>query len=186
MNKKQKLEHLKQKVEGDPDLPFKAEATTLVFGEGPINPKVLFIGEAPGKNEDLTGRPFIGSAGKILEELINSIGLTRQDVYITSVIQYRPPKNRDPKPQEIAAFQPYVDKQIKLLNPKIIVTLGRFSLAKFLPNSKIAEQHGKPTQINWQGLYLTIIPMYHPAAIIYNQKLKQTLKDDFQIVKEYL
>lgn len=186
MTKLQRLEQLKKKVEQDKNLPFIEEATTLVFGEGSENPKVLFIGEAPGKNEDLTGRPFIGAAGKTLSELITSIGLTREEVYITSVIQYRPPKNRDPKPQEIALFEPYLDEQINILNPKIIVTLGRFSLSKFLPNSKIADQHGKPTQLNWQELDFTIIPMYHPAAIIYNQKLKQTLKDDFQIIKQYL
>ncbi len=186
MNKRQLLEELKNKVESDPSLPFKEEAHTLVFGEGSENPKVLLLGEAPGKNEDLTGRPFIGAAGKILSELIESIGLTREEVYITSVIQYRPPKNRDPKPLEIMQFQPYLDEQIKVLNPKIIVTLGRFSLAKFLPTSKIADVHGKPQQILWEGINLTIIPMYHPAAIIYNQKLKQTLKEDFQIIKEYL
>jgi DNA polymerase len=181
-----KLEKLKQQVKADKNLPFREEATNLVFGEGPENPTVMLIGEAPGKNEDLTGRPFIGSAGKILVELIESVGLTREQVYITSVIQYRPPKNRDPKPQEIALFQPYVDQQIKLLNPKIIVTLGRFSLSKFLPNAKIAEVHGKPQEIIWEGLKLIIVPMYHPAAIIYNQKLKQTLKEDFQVIKNFI
>ncbi len=181
-----KLEKLKQQVKADKNLPFRDEATNLVFGEGPENPTVMLIGEAPGKNEDLTGRPFIGSAGKILVELIESVGLTREQVYITSVIQYRPPKNRDPKPQEIALFQPYVDQQIKLLNPKIIVTLGRFSLSKFLPNAKIAEVHGKPQEIIWEGLKLIIVPMYHPAAIIYNQKLKQTLKEDFQVIKNFI
>lgn len=186
MNNKVKLAELKNKVENDKTLPFHAEATMLCFGEGSENPKVLFLGEAPGKNEDLTGRPFIGSAGKILTELIESVGLTREEVYITSVIQYRPPKNRDPKPEEIALFQPYVDQQIKLLNPKIIVTLGRFSLHKFLPNAKIGEFHGKPQEIIWEGLKLIIIPMYHPAAIIYNQKLKQTLKEDFLVIKKFI
>lgn len=181
-----KLKELEQQVKTDKNLPFRDEATNLVFGEGPENPTLMLIGEAPGKNEDLTGKPFIGSAGKILVELIESIGLTREEVYITSVIQYRPPKNRDPKPHEIALFQPYLDQQIKLLNPKIVVTLGRFSLSKFLPNEKIGEVHGKPQEIIWEGLKLIIIPMYHPAAIIYNQKLKQTLKEDFLIIKKYL
>ncbi len=186
MSKKKKLEELRKRVEQDESLPFRSEAHNLVFGEGSEHPKLLLLGEAPGKNEDLTGRPFVGSAGKILDQLIENIGLTRDDVYITSVLQYRPPKNRDPKPKEIALFQPYLDEQIKILNPQIIVTLGRFSLAKFLPTAKIAEVHGKPQKVLWEGKEITIIPMYHPAAIIYNQKLKQTLKDDFQVIQDCL
>lgn len=186
MDKTILLRNLKDRVEKDLSLPFKDTATTLVFGEGSANPKILFIGEAPGKNEDLTGRPFIGSAGKILSELIESIGLTRDQVYITSVLQYRPPKNRDPKPEEIKLFAPYLDEQIKILDPKIIVTLGRFSLAKFLPEAKIAEVHGMPQNIKLNGKSVVVIPMYHPAAVIYRQNLKQTLKDDFQVIKKYL
>lgn len=186
MTKQQKLEKLRNKVLLDKNLPFSDTANNLVFGAGSDNPKVLFIGEAPGKNEDLQGLPFIGSAGKILSELIESIGLTRDEVYITSVLQYRPPKNRDPKPQEIELFKPYLDEQIEILDPKVIVTLGRFSLAKFLPNAKIAEVHGKPQKIELNGKEVVIIPMYHPAAIIYNQRLKSTLKDDFQVIKKYL
>src|SRR3954470_10920398 len=109
MNKKQQLDDLKQKVLSDNTLPFKDSATNLVFGMGSPDPKVLFLGEAPGKNEDLTMIPFNGAAGKVLDELLNSISLKREDIYISSIVQYRPPKNRDPKPLEIAAFQPYLD-----------------------------------------------------------------------------
>lgn len=182
MSKSKQLAKLKQKIESDKTLPFRKEATNLVFGQGPDNPKILLLGEAPGKNEDLTGIPFNGAAGKILIELLDSVGLKREDVYITSVVQYRPPKNRDPKPKEIEAFKPYLDEQLKLLNPKIIITLGRFSLAKFLPNEKIAQIHGKPKITTWEGKRITIIPMYHPAAVIYNPKLKETLKKDIQII----
>jgi DNA polymerase len=185
-NKKEQLEKLKKKVEADKDLPFREDAHNLCFGEGSVDPKVLFLGEAPGKNEDLTGIPFNGAAGRVLNELLESINLTREEVYITSVVQYRPPKNRDPKPLEIIAFQPYLDEQIKILSPKVIVTLGRFSLAKFLPTSKIADLHGKPQQILWQGNKITIIPQYHPAAVLYRQNMKQTLKEDFQVIKNFI
>lgn len=184
--KKKLLDQLKKKVEDDSNLPFRAEATNLCFGQGSENPKVLFIGEAPGRNEDLTGIPFNGAAGKILDELLESINLKREEVYITSVVQYRPPKNRDPKPAEIEAFRPYLDEQINILNPKIIVTLGRFSLAKFLPTYRIADVHGKPQTILCEGREITIVPMYHPAAVIYNQKLKPTLISDFQVIKNFL
>ncbi len=186
MNKIDQLNQLQKRILADKNLPFVETANNLVFGAGSIDPKVLFLGEAPGKNEDLQGLPFIGSAGKILSELIESIGLTRDEVYITSVLQYRPPKNRDPKPAEIELFAPYLDEQIKILDPKVIITLGRFSLTKFLSNAKIGEVHGMPQKVKWNGKEIIIIPMYHPAAIIYNQKLKETLKKDFQIIKEYL
>jgi DNA polymerase len=184
--KKLQLEKLKQKVLQDDNLPFKFDANNLVFGAGSENPKILFLGEAPGKNEDLTMIPFNGAAGKILDELLSSINLNREQIYITSLVQYRPPKNRDPKPLEIALFQPYLDEQLNILNPKIIVTLGRFSLQKFLPNTKIAEVHGKPQKIVWNKKKRVIIPMYHPAAVIYRRSLKVTLIKDFQIVKEFI
>ncbi len=186
MTKLKLLNELKSKILADKSLPFADTATHLVFGEGSIDPKVLFLGEAPGKNEDLTGKPFIGSAGKLLSELIESIGLTREEVYITSVLQYRPPKNRDPKPLEIKQFEPYLDEQIKILDPKVIATLGRFSLAKFLPDAKIAEVHGKPHKIKWNQKEITIIPMYHPAAVLYRRNLQKTLEEDFQIIKNYI
>ena|SRR5581483_10620476 len=182
MTKQQKLDQLKLR-EQQADLPLKENASNIVFGEGSPEAQVFFLGEAPGKNEDLQGRPFVGSAGKILDQLIASIGLNRDQVYITSVLRYRPPKNRDPKPAEIAAVQPFLDEQIKIIQPKIIATLGRYSLKKFLPEAKIAQVHGQPQKIKWNNLDLIIIPLYHPAAIIYNRKLQQTLEEDFKVIK---
>lgn len=183
--KTSKLQQLRDREE-KADLPLKNTAKNLVFGEGNPDAKVMFIGEAPGKNEDLQGLPFIGSAGKILTKLIESIDLKREEVYITSILRYRPPKNRDPKPDEIVATQPFLDQQIKIIHPKIIVTLGRYSLKKFLPEAKIAQVHGISEKIKWQGMDLIIIPMYHPAAIIYNRKLQQTLEEDFKTIARQL
>ncbi len=170
----------------DKTLPLRETATNLVFGEGPADALVYFLGEAPGRFEDLSGRPFVGRAGKLLEELLESIGLTRDQVYITSVLRYRPPQNRDPKPEEIAAFAPFVDEEIKIISPKVIVTLGRFSLNKFLPDKKIGEVHGQVFDINFQGLKLKVIPMYHPAAGLRRKEILEILKKDFLVIKTYL
>lgn len=186
MNKQPLLDALKQKALKDNSLPLKETANSLVFGEGSINPKIYFLGEAPGRNEDLQGRPFIGQAGKLLDKLFASIGLSREDVFITSVLWYRPPGNRDPLPEEIAAFKKYLDEQIKIIDPQIIVTLGRFSLNKFLPDVKIGEVHGKPQEINLNGKRVTVVPMYHPAAGLRNGKLLETLKKDFLILKDLI
>lgn len=150
-------------------------ATNLVFGEGSPDAEVAFIGEAPGKQEDLTGRPFIGAAGKFLGEMLESIGLKREDVYITSILKYRPPNNRDPKPQEKEAFMPYLLSQLEVIQPKLIVTLGKHGTNCFLPELQISRVHGKPQ--SWQGR--TILPLYHPAAALYNNGMRQTLIDDF-------
>lgn len=185
MNKLKKLQRLRLE-EIAADLPLKDTATNIVFGEGSPDAQVFLLGEAPGRNEDLQGRPFVGSAGRILDKLIESIGLKRGDVYITSVLRYRPPRNRDPKPSEIASVQPFLDQQIKIIKPKIIATLGRYSLKKFLPDAKIAQVHGVPQKIKWQGLDLTIIPLYHPAAVIYNRNLQKTLEEDFKVIANKL
>lgn len=184
--KKIQLEKLKEQELQDKSLPLKNTATHLVFGEGNTNAQVFFLGEAPGQQEDLSGKPFVGQAGKILNQLLESIGLKREDVFITSVLHYRPPKNRDPKPLEITAFQKYVDGQIEIIDPKIIVTLGRHSLKKFLPNSSIAAVHGQPQKINWRGKVFTIIPMYHPAAVLYRRKLQKVLEADFKTIAKAL
>jgi uracil-DNA glycosylase len=185
MKKQKALDTLKQKEQAA-DQHLKDTAKNLVFGEGSPDAKVFFLGEAPGRNEDEKGLPFVGSAGRILDKLIESIGLKREDVYITSVLRYRPPKNRDPKHSEILATQPFLDEQIKIIQPKIIATLGRYSLKKFLPEAKIADVHGKPQKIKWESLDLVIIPLYHPAAVIYNRKLQQTLEEDFRSIAQEL
>lgn len=185
MDKKVLLEKLRQEMI-KANLPFKEAANNLVFGEGNPDAKVFFLGEAPGKNEDLTGKPFVGQAGKILDQLIESIGLKREDVFISSVLHYRPPKNRDPKPKEIDSEAPFVDKQISIINPKIIVPLGRFSLKKFLPEQTISSAHGNPQRVDWQGKTIVVVPMYHPAAVLYKRSLLQVLLKDFLEIKKYL
>lgn len=159
-----------------PDLAKSAKH--LVFGEGNPDARIIFIGEAPGKNEDITGRPFVGAAGKFLSELLDSIGLKREDVYITSILKYRPPNNRDPKPEEKAAFWPYLSAQLEVIQPQLIVTLGRHSTNCFLPDVQISKVHGQPLQ--WQGY--TLLPLYHPAAALYNGSMRQTLIEDFAVI----
>lgn len=158
------------------------QATHLVFGEGNPDAAIVFIGEAPGKQEDLTGLPFIGAAGKFLQELLESINLKREDVYITSILKYRPPKNRDPKPDEKAAFWPYLQAQLEVIQPKLVVTLGRHGLNCFLPDLQIGKVHGQLQS----GQKWAILPVYHPAAALYDRSLRQTLFDDFQKIDSYL
>jgi uracil-DNA glycosylase len=167
--------------------PLRTTATQPVPGEGNPDAKIFFIGEAPGKNEDLTGRPFIGQAGKVLTELLASVGLQREDVFITSIEKFRPPNNRVPTPEEIMACFPYLEKQIEIIQPKIIVTLGRYALQRMLqwetgtdvaPPS-MAEYHGKKIVSKKGFLYL---PLYHPAAMLYNRKLAETMKHDFALI----
>jgi DNA polymerase len=157
-------------------------ATNLVFGEGNPNANVIFIGEAPGKNEDLTGRPFIGAAGKFLDELLDGIGLKREDIYITSILKYRPPNNRDPKPEEKADFMPYLSAQLEVIEPQLIVTLGRHSTNCFLPDVQISKVHGQP--LKWEGY--TLLPLYHPAAALYNGNMRSILIDDFAAIAKLI
>lgn len=165
-----------------PDLA--AQATQLVMGSGNPNANILFIGEAPGKKEDEQGVPFIGAAGKFLDTMLAAAGMNRDDVYITNIVKYRQPNNRDPKPAEKAAFLPFLLKQIDIIQPKVIITLGRHSMEYFLPDQKIGHIHGQPRQIKLGGKDYTIIPLFHPAAALYNGSLRQTLLDDFVSVTE--
>lgn len=146
----------------------------VVPGEGAENPEIVFIGEAPGWHEDQQGRPFVGPAGQFLEELLASIGMTREQVYICNIIKCRPPGNRDPLPTEIEACQPWLDRQLELLNPRMIVTLGRYSMARLFPGESISKIHGKERR---QGDTICYA-MYHPAAALHQQKLRQTIMDD--------
>lgn len=138
--------------------------TRAVPGEGPVNAEIMFIGEAPGRNEDLQGRPFVGQAGKLLEELLDEIGLSRDDVWIGNVVKCRPPGNRDPQPEEIAACAGYLERQIELLQPKLIATLGRFSMEKFFPGARITRVHGQARRDGSRVL----IPLFHPAYVLRN------------------
>lgn len=179
-NKKNLLEQVRAEIIKNNVCPDLAQsATNLVMGDGNLSAELLFVGEAPGKNEDLTGLPFVGQAGKFLDEMLASIDLKREDIYITNIVKYRPPNNRDPLPDEKSAFWPYLLKQIEIIKPKVIVTLGRHSLEYFLPGEKITQIHGSLMQVNINAP-LYILPLYHPAAALYNGGLRQTLMDDFK------
>lgn len=153
-----------------------------VPGEGPENAQLVFIGEGPGFHEDQQGRPFVGAAGHFLEELLEDIGLTREDVYICNVIKCRPPGNRDPLPEEIEACKPFLDKQIEIISPQMIVTLGRFSMERYFQGAKISQIHGQPRRIGGIIYY----PMYHPAAALHQPKWRQLVKDDMSKIPQLL
>ena len=156
--------------------------THSVPGEGPEKSDILLIGEGPGFHEDQQGRPFVGPSGKLLDDLLGLIGLSRPDVYIANVVKCRPPNNRDPLPEEIKACRKYLDRQIRLLDPKVIVTLGRFSLIRFLPQETISKVHGQPRL--WGHRY--IFPMYPPAAALHQGNLRHVLEEDMRKLSELL
>ena len=150
----------------------------FVPGEGDLDAKVMFIGEAPGQKEDELGRPFVGAAGKFLEEMLGLVDLKREDVYISNIVKQRPPSNRDPLPDEISAHVPFLRRQIEVINPKVIALLGRHSMNEFLPGvGTISQVHGRAFRRKDGRVY---VPLYHPAAALYNADLKQTLIDDFK------
>jgi DNA polymerase len=239
------LDELKKLIERDNPCPELSEgASRMVFGSGSVNADVVFVGEAPGKNEDLSGEPFVGASGKVLDELLASVQLKREEVYITSILKHRPPNNRDPKPAEKTAFWPYLLKQLAILQPKLLVTLGRHSGQAFLKDLRIGADHGHPKQMrliypsdkidlqNDDGVGLMqddgeqrtepyentvtgvaqlstqqqsarngrvgssadkqtvspviILPLYHPAAALYNGSLRATLFQDFQVIPKLL
>jgi DNA polymerase len=157
-------------------------ATNLVFGAGNIDAEICFIGEAPGKNEDILGLPFVGASGKFLDQMLEAIDLSRDQVYITNIVKYRPPDNRDPFPEEKTAFLPFLYKQLEIINPKLIVTLGRHSLNCFFPELTISTVHGKPQKLEGRLL----LPLFHPAAALYNGFLKKTLISDFKQIPSIL
>lgn len=159
-----------------------AGATQLVFGDGSANADLVFIGEAPGKNEDEQGLPFVGAAGKFLNEMLAGIGLERADVYITNIVKYRPPNNRDPLPEEKAAFLPFLRAQLDVIKPKLVVTLGRHSMDSLLPGLTISKCHGQAKRFNGQ----VYMPLFHPAAALYNGGMRQTLIDDFNKIPKVL
>jgi len=163
-----------------------------VIGEGSHAANIMIIGEAPGKKEAMTGKPFCGASGKILDQLLARIGLDRTTVYVTNVVKDRPPENRDPTLGEIELYTPFLDRQIDIIQPKVIATLGRFSMAyimqKFDPtwNEPIGAAHGKEVRVKVSYGEITILPLYHPAATIYNQKLRATFFDDGEKLRKYL
>jgi len=181
--KQAELEQIKADIISRNVCPDLAEqANNVVMGEGSVDSDVMFIGEAPGKKEDETGLPFIGASGKFLDQMLLAAGMDRSEVFITSIVKYRPPNNRDPSKAEKAEFLPYLLRQIDVIQPKVIVPLGRHGMEFFLPGVTIGDIHGQPQQIDLQGRNITIMPLYHPAAALYNARLRQTLIDDFMKV----
>lgn len=194
MSKQDELDKIKQRILDDKVCPeLAAQATQLVFGDGNPGAKLVFIGEAPGKNEDLQGKPFVGAAGKFLDEMLASIGLKREDIYITNIVKYRPPNNRDPFPEEKKAFLPYLQAQLEVIQPVMVATLGRHSLGCFLPDLQISAVHGQPKRLRLKfkhddgaGFPIVILPLFHPAAALYNGGMRSTLLDDFARVPAVL
>ena len=162
-----------------------------VIGEGSHEAKIMFVGEAPGENEAKTGRPFCGRAGKVLDSLLESVGVKRESIYITNIVKDRPPKNRDPLPEEIAVYAPFLDRQIEIIQPKVIATLGRFSMQYVMNRyglewelAPISVLHGRVFEVEMDWGKVKVVPLYHPAAAIYNQELLKTLETDFQVLRE--
>jgi uracil-DNA glycosylase family 4 len=186
-NKRQQLDHVRADIiEKDICAELASTATNLVMGDGNLNAEIVFIGEAPGKNEDEQGLPFVGAAGKFLNEMLAGAGMERGDVYITNIVKYRPPNNRDPLPEEKKAFWPYLLKQLQIIQPKVVITLGRHSMEYFLPDMKISQIHGQAKRIQFGEDKLVVVPLYHPAAALYNGSMRQTLIDDFMKVPEII
>lgn len=159
--------------------PLVEKPEDIVPGEGEATAGVMLIGEAPGYHETVQRRPFVGRSGQLLRKVLRESGLPEEQVYISNIIKVRPPDNRDPLPNEILAFKPYLDAEIQLIKPKLIVTLGRFSMAKFLPEVKVSQVHGRLHKIKWNDLTLFILPMYHPAAALRATKIKESFIKDF-------
>ncbi len=187
MTKQDQLDQLAQAIIDaniTPDL--RAQATQLVMGDGNPDADIVFIGEAPGKNEDEQGKPFVGAAGKFLNEMLAAANLQRSDVYITNIVKYRPPNNRDPLLEEKQTFWPCLLQQLRIIEPRVVVTLGRHSMEYFLPGAAISQIHGQAKRIQFDGHALVVVPLYHPAAALYNGGLRQTLIDDFVRIPEII
>ena len=180
-SKKLQLEKLNAEMLACTKCALRKGCTQVVPGAGSESAKILFIGEAPGKKEDETGEPFVGAAGKFLNEMLGAIKLKREDVYIANVCKCRPPENRDPLPEEVAACWPWLLAQIKIIQPKLIVTLGRHSMERFLPGFKISEVHGKAMRREVEDMGRQVFyTLYHPAAALYNGGMRETLIKDFK------
>ncbi len=174
MEKRDALQKLERELINDMSLPLRE--ANLVFGEGNTNCKILFIGEAPGQKEDELRRPFVGRSGQLLNKMLEEIGLKREDVYITNIVKRRPPGNRDPLPHEIEAYKPYLTRQIEIIKPTIVVTLGRFSMNYFLPEAKISRDQGRLFRANGFFIY----PIYHPAAAMRGNSMMAEFRESFE------
>lgn len=186
-SKREQLDELNKYWEVNCQCELRKTATQAVFGNGNAESDIVFIGEAPGKNEDLKGIPFVGTAGKFLEEMLEGIGKKREDIYITNIVKYRPPNNRDPEQSEKETCNEWLINELKIISPKLIVFLGRHSMTRFFPTEKISDLHGKllikPTpEFGKQAFF----PLYHPAAALYNGGMRETLIKDFNKITKAL
>lgn len=187
MTKQEQLEKLNKEWIKTCPCGLSAGAIQAVPGEGSVDADIFFIGEAPGKKEDLEGRPFIGAAGKFLDEMLGEIKLSRKDIYITNIVKYRPPNNRDPLPNEVEASWPWLEAQIDLIKPKLIVLLGRHAMNRFFPDKQISEVHGKLLKKKFKNISTeNFFALYHPAAALYNGGLRETLLADFKKIPKMI
>jgi len=191
LSKKEFLDAIATEVIVCTKCPLWKTRKNAVPGEGNPESPVMFIGEAPGQSEDIKGKPFVGAAGKFLETLLSEIGLSRNDVFICNIVKCRPPRNREPMPNEIQTCTPYLDRQINIIKPKFVVTLGNYSTAYIfskanLPFNGITQARGKFYQATILNMQITIFPTFHPAAALYSAKYKETLQHDFQLLKNKL
>ncbi len=168
------------------EMPLATKAIDIIPGEGDPQAQIMLIGEAPGFHESVQRRPFVGRSGQLLRQVLTQVGHAPETVYISNIVKVRPPDNRDPSPEEIRAFKPYLDREIETLNPQLIVTLGRFSMAKFLPDVTISQVHGRLHKVLWKNRVLFVLPMYHPAAGLRSTKVKQAFISDFEKIKKVL
>jgi uracil-DNA glycosylase family 4 len=187
-SKREQLDKLNTYWKENCECELKKTATQAVFGHGNAESEVVFIGEAPGKNEDLKGIPFVGAAGKFFDEMLAGITLKREDIYITNIVKYRPPNNRDPEPSEKEACNEWLISELKIITPKLIVFLGRHSMTRFFPTDKISDVHGKLLikQIPELNKEQAFLPLYHPAAALYNGSMRETLIKDFNKIPKAL
>ena len=181
-NAEQQLDEIAREVHDCTLCELFRTATHGVPGEGNAHARIMFIGEGPGWHEDQQGKPFVGNSGQFLTELIESAGLKREDVFITNIVKHRPPSNRDPLPDEIAACAGYLERQIEAIDPDVIVTLGRFSMSRYFPGERISRVHGKPKRVGTR----LVVPMYHPAAALHNGSLRATIEEDFGRLPKFL
>jgi len=187
MTKREKLNKLNRYWQENCICHLKKTATQAVFGDGNAESEIVFIGEAPGKSEDISGKPFVGASGKFLNEMLSTIGKNREDIYITNIVKYRPPNNRDPKPEEKESCNEWLINELKIISPKLVILLGRHSMLRFLPKEKISDVHGKlfTKEIPELGA-MNFLPLYHPAAALYNRGMRETLIKDFKKIPKAL
>lgn len=187
MTKQERLAKLNKEMSQCEKCALRKGCSRVVFGDGNPNAKILFIGEAPGKKEDELGIPFVGASGKFLDEMLSNVKMKREDVYIANVCKCRPPQNRDPLPEEIETCWPWLEKQIEIIDPKLIITLGRHSLGRFVPNIKISEAHGQAFHREMPNLGKRyFFALYHPAAALYNGSMRETLIKDFKKIPKVI